>query len=63
MIHFEGERSFPLPVAEVAAQLSDAAFLVGCPSCPSSRVGRRVSRSGRSQTSPYATSSFVDIAG
>ncbi|MDB5308016.1 MAG: hypothetical protein JWO38_2218 [Gemmataceae bacterium] len=30
MIHFEGDRSFPLPVAEVAARLSDAAFLVGC---------------------------------
>jgi carbon monoxide dehydrogenase subunit G len=30
MIHFEGDRSFPLPVAEVAAKLSDAAFLVHC---------------------------------
>lgn len=30
MIHFEGDRSFPLPVADVAAKLSDAAFLVGC---------------------------------
>ncbi|MBY0513901.1 MAG: SRPBCC family protein [Gemmataceae bacterium] len=30
MIHFEGDRSFPLPVAEVAAKLSDAAFLAGC---------------------------------
>jgi carbon monoxide dehydrogenase subunit G len=30
MIHFEGEKSFPPPVAEVAAKLSDAAFLVGC---------------------------------
>jgi len=30
MIHFEGDRSFPLPVAEVAAKLSDAEFLVGC---------------------------------
>lgn len=29
MIHFEGDKSFPLPVAEVAAKLSDAAFLVG----------------------------------
>lgn len=30
MIHFEGDKSFPLPVAEVAARLSDAAFLVNC---------------------------------
>jgi carbon monoxide dehydrogenase subunit G len=30
MIHFEGDRSFPLPVAEVAAKLSDAGFLVNC---------------------------------
>src|SRR4051812_9832167 len=30
MIHFEGDRSFPLPPAEVAAKLSDAAWLVGC---------------------------------
>ncbi len=30
MIHFEGDKSFPLPVAEVAAKLSDAAFLVCC---------------------------------
>ncbi|MBA4188877.1 MAG: hypothetical protein C0467_12845 [Planctomycetaceae bacterium] len=30
MIHFEGDKSFPLPVAEVAAKLSDASFLVGC---------------------------------
>src|SRR5688500_18242184 len=30
MIHFEGEKSFPLPVADVAAMLSDAAFMVGC---------------------------------
>jgi carbon monoxide dehydrogenase subunit G len=29
MIHFEGDRSFPLPVATVAAKLSDAGFLVG----------------------------------
>ena len=28
MIHFEGTRSFPLPVPEVAAKLSDAAFLI-----------------------------------
>ena len=27
MIHFEGVQSFPLPVAEVAAKLSDAGFL------------------------------------
>ena len=30
MIHFEGDKSFPLPVADVAAKLSDAAWLVGC---------------------------------
>ena len=30
MIHYEGEKSFPRPAAEVAAKLSDAAFLVGC---------------------------------
>jgi carbon monoxide dehydrogenase subunit G len=30
MIHFEGDKSFPLPVAEVAARLSDAGFLAGC---------------------------------
>jgi uncharacterized protein len=30
MIHFEGVRSFPLPVAEVAAKLSDAGFLANC---------------------------------
>ena len=30
MIHFEGDESFPLPPADVAAKLSDAAFLVGC---------------------------------
>lgn len=29
MIHFEGDKHFPRPVAEVAAKLSDAAFLVG----------------------------------
>lgn len=29
MIHFEGDRSFAHPVAEVAAKLSDAAWLVG----------------------------------
>lgn len=27
MIHFEGEQRFPLPVADVAAKLSDAGFL------------------------------------
>lgn len=27
MVHFEGVQSFPLPVAEVAAKLSDAGFL------------------------------------
>ena len=30
MIHFEGDRSFPLPLAQVAARLSDAGFLAGC---------------------------------
>jgi carbon monoxide dehydrogenase subunit G len=30
MIHFEGDKSFPLPVAEVAAKLSDAGFLANC---------------------------------
>ena len=30
MIHFEGDRTFPLPVEAVAAQLGDAGFLVGC---------------------------------
>lgn len=30
MIHFEGEKTFPLPPAEVAAKLSDAGFLAGC---------------------------------
>jgi carbon monoxide dehydrogenase subunit G len=30
MIHFEGDKSFPLPVADAAARLSDAAFLVRC---------------------------------
>jgi len=30
MIHFEGDKSFPLPVAEVAAKLSDVGFLVSC---------------------------------
>jgi carbon monoxide dehydrogenase subunit G len=30
MIHFEGVQSFPLPVAEVAARLSDAGFLATC---------------------------------
>jgi carbon monoxide dehydrogenase subunit G len=30
MIHFEGVRSFPLSVAEVAAKLSDAGFLASC---------------------------------
>lgn len=30
MIHFEGDRSFSLPIAEVAAKLSDAGFLVNC---------------------------------
>ena len=30
MIHFEGVQSFPLPVAEVAAKLSDAGFLANC---------------------------------
>jgi carbon monoxide dehydrogenase subunit G len=30
MIHFEGEKSFARLAADVAAKLSDAAFLVGC---------------------------------
>jgi len=30
MIHFEGDRSFALPLAAVFAKLSDAAYLVGC---------------------------------
>lgn len=30
MIHFEGDKTFPLPVAEVAAKLSDAGFLANC---------------------------------
>jgi uncharacterized protein len=30
MIHFEGDRIFPLPPADVFAKLSDASFLVGC---------------------------------
>lgn len=30
MIHFQGDRTIPLPLAEVAAKLSDAAFLVHC---------------------------------
>ncbi len=30
MIHFEGDRSFPLPIADIAAKLSDAGFLVRC---------------------------------
>jgi carbon monoxide dehydrogenase subunit G len=30
MIHFEGDRSFPLPPADVFAKLSDATFLVSC---------------------------------
>jgi uncharacterized protein len=30
MIHFEGDRSFPLPLPDVAAKLSDAGFLANC---------------------------------
>lgn len=30
MIRFEGDKVFPLPVADAAARLSDAGFLVGC---------------------------------
>jgi carbon monoxide dehydrogenase subunit G len=30
VIHFEGDRSYPGPVADVAAKLSDPVFLVGC---------------------------------
>jgi carbon monoxide dehydrogenase subunit G len=36
MIHFEGDMSFPLPVAEVAAKLSDAGFLAN--SLPDAQV-------------------------
>lgn len=40
MIHFEGEKIFPLPVANVAAKLSDAGFLVQClPDTQISEVG------------------------
>ncbi len=30
MIHFEGNQAIPLPLAEVAAKLSDAGFLANC---------------------------------
>ena len=30
MIHFEGDKSFPMPVAAVADKLSDAGFLANC---------------------------------
>ena len=30
MIHFEGHREFPLPIADVFAKLGDAAFIVSC---------------------------------
>jgi carbon monoxide dehydrogenase subunit G len=30
MIHFEGDKSFPLPPADVAAKLSDAGYLAKC---------------------------------
>ncbi|HJZ55008.1 MAG TPA: SRPBCC domain-containing protein [Gemmataceae bacterium] len=30
MIHFEGDRSFPLPLADAAAKLSDAGYLAKC---------------------------------
>jgi carbon monoxide dehydrogenase subunit G len=30
MIHFEGDKTFPLQVAEAAAKLSDAGFLANC---------------------------------
>jgi carbon monoxide dehydrogenase subunit G len=30
MIHFEGEKTFSLPISEVAAKLSDAGFLAQC---------------------------------
>lgn len=36
MIHFEGDKHFPLPVADAAAKLSDAGFLVNC--LPDSQV-------------------------
>lgn len=30
MLHFEGDKDFPLPAADLYAKLSDARFLVGC---------------------------------
>ena len=30
MIHFEGDRSFPLPISQVHAKLGDVSFLVSC---------------------------------
>jgi uncharacterized protein len=30
MIHFEGDKSFPLPVAVVGTRLSDASYLANC---------------------------------
>src|SRR6478672_3087388 len=30
MIHFEGDKSFPLPAAQAAVRLSDAQFLANC---------------------------------
>ncbi len=30
MIHFEGDKAFPLPLTEVAAKLSDAGYLANC---------------------------------
>ena len=36
MIHFEGDKLFPLPIADVSAKLSDAGFLVNC--LPDSKV-------------------------
>ena len=36
MIHLEGDKTFPLPIADVSARLSDAGFLVNC--LPDSKV-------------------------
>ena len=36
MIHLEGDKTFPLPIADVSAKLSDAGFLVNC--LPDSKV-------------------------
>ena len=50
MIHFAGVHTFPLPLAEVAAKLSDAGFLANCvpdaqvsEATPDKAVGKTVS--------------------